>query len=45
MRVENNEMEIEVREAAFGLTLTGFDTKRDLIVNVREVATNNDSEN
>lgn len=45
VRAENNEMEIEVREAAFGLTLTGFDTKRDLIVNVREAATNDDPEN
>lgn len=45
VRVERNEMEIEVRDAAFGLTLTGFDTKRDLIVNVREAPTNDDQEN
>lgn len=45
VRVEASEMEIEVREAIFGLTLTGFDTKRDLIVNVREAATNDDPEN
>jgi len=45
VKVESNEMEIEVRDAVFGLTLTGFDTKRDLIVNVKEGETNNDSEN
>lgn len=45
VRVENNLMEIEVRDAAFELTLTGFDTKRDLIVNVPNPATNDDSEN
>ncbi|MCB1105989.1 MAG: hypothetical protein KDK74_14760 [Cephaloticoccus sp.] len=44
VRVEKNEMELEVRDALFGLTVTGFDTKRDLIVNVRE-ASDYDSEN
>jgi len=45
VRVEDNIMEVEVRNAAFELTLTGFDTKRDLIVNVSEPSINNDPEN
>lgn len=45
IKTENNLLEVELRDAAFALTLTGFDTKRDLIVGVREEARNDDSEN
>ena len=45
VKTERNTLCIEIRDAAFAFTLTGFDTKRDLIVDVREEAMNNDSEN
>ena len=45
VKAEENSLHIELRDATFALSLTGFDTKRDLIVRVREEATNDDQEN
>jgi len=45
VKAERNLLEIELRDATFALTLTGFDTRRDLIVRVQEEAKNDDTEN
>lgn len=45
IKTEKNLLEVELRSATFSLTLTGFDTKRDLIVRVKEEPHENDSEN
>jgi hypothetical protein len=42
LRAEANALDLEVREPNFGFTMTGFDTRRDLIVRVREEVLSND---
>jgi len=43
-KAEKNILEVELREASFALTVTGFDTKRDLIVRVFEEKHDHDTE-
>lgn len=38
MKADRNELLVEIRSNLFGVALTGFDTRRDLIVNVQEVS-------
>ena len=45
VRAEGNILEVEIREPAFSFAMTGFDTRRDLIVRAREEAKIDDSQN
>lgn len=42
IKAEGNSLDLEVRDPSFVLTMTGFDTRRDLIVRVREEVAGND---